>query len=74
MFPTMEDVDLRSHGHGIFDDVLGLALIRKYRGDGSEAIIVCSFSVGKEYPQRLRELVMFDVCARLIPNKSVANS
>ena len=42
MFATMEDDDLRSHGHGVYDDMLGLVLIRKYRGDGPEAVVMCS--------------------------------
>ena len=42
VFATMEDGDLRSHGHGVYDDMIRLALIRKYRVDGPEAVVMCS--------------------------------
>lgn len=69
----MEDGDLRSHGHEIFDDMLRLALLHKYRGDGPDAVVACSFRVVEVYPHGLGELITFDMCACLIPNKSVMN-
>jgi len=70
---TMEDGDLRSHGHEIFDDMLRLALLHKYRGDGLDAVVAYYFRVLKCILTDL-ELITFDVCARLIPNKNVVNS
>ncbi len=60
----MEDGDLKSHGHGTFDDMLGLALIRKYRGDGPDAVVAGSLLVVEEDLSGLLGLIPSDICER----------